>query len=217
MCDTPKMKHHSVGQWADFVRNLVAPAEAAVMREHLDSCRECRATVQGFEALNEVAALDNRISIPPEVTRRARALFDIQSPKRDWLAALRKLTARLVSDSSVDPLPAGVRAGEATGAGTVRQVTYRAGDYDVDLRLELAGDGGSEVVGQIVNRAGGRAQFEGSLVQVIAGGRTVGETETNQFGEFVLDRPVRPAGTLRISLRQAGFQVDLPLRAGKRG
>ncbi len=216
MRDTPKMKHHSVWQWADFVRKLVAPAEAAVMREHLDFCPECRSTVQRFEALNEVAVLDNRISIPPEVTRRARALFDIQSPKRDWLSALRKLAANLVSDSNVDLLPAGVRAGAASGTGTVRQVTYRAGDYEVDLRLELAGDGGSEIVGQIVNRADGRAQFEGSLVQVIAGGKTVGETETNQFGEFVLDRPVKPAGTLRISLRQAGFQVDLPLRTGKR-
>ncbi len=172
--------------------------------------------VKGLESLVKVAALDAEVVIPLDVTARARALFQVQKPSRDWLETLRKLAVELVSDNSLELQPAGVRSGTAAGIPFVRQLTYRAGEYDVDLRLEPIAAGGSEIVGQIANRRNDGAQLEGSLVQVIAGGKTVGETETNRFGEFVIERPVRPNGTLRIALRQAGFQIDLPLRAGKR-
>jgi Putative zinc-finger len=210
------MTHPGAEQWADFVRRLPMPTEQAALREHLDSCPECRSVVEGLETLVKVAALDAEIVIPPSVTARAYALFQVQTPSRDWLQALRKLAAELVFDDRLDPLPAGLRSGTMALTAFVRQLTYRAGDYDVDLRLEPVAAGGSEIAGQIANRHDHKEPLEGSIVQVIAGGKTVGETETNRFGEFLLEQPVRPNGTLRIALRPGGFRIDLPLRAGKR-
>lgn len=210
------MKHYNDGKWTDFVRQLLPAAERAAMQDHLDSCQTCRLTVGCLEATKQVAAIDSQISVPPEVAARARALFDKTKPERSWFKGLRQLAAELVFDSSRDLLPAGMRFGGTPGTAEPRHISYRAGEYDVHLRLEPTDAGVAEIVGQVVSRQVQAVPMEGLLVQVIAGGRTVGETETNRFGEFVLERPVRPTVTLRISLRDAGCRIELPLRTVKR-
>ena len=49
-----RMKHFSIGQWADFVRGLGDPVPLAAMQAHLASgCRRCEQTVI---ALRDAAA-----------------------------------------------------------------------------------------------------------------------------------------------------------------
>ena len=182
------------------------------MQQHLQSCERCRQTASSLAAVAETAAVDRAAPVPPELTVRARALFQPHDRPRDWVEALRELAAQLVFDSSaLEGLPAGVRGPVAEPS---RLLTFQAGDYEVDLRLESGGEA-PEIVGQIARRGGSDAGLEGALVQMITGGKTVSETETNRFGEFVLGRPVRSAGVLRIAIQRHGCRFDLPIHTKK--
>ena len=186
------------------------------MRQHLDTCAACRRTVAAFESAWEVAVADAACAVPPELTARAMAVFEVRQG-RDWIAPLRELACKLVFDSnSLDLLPSGVRSVSPSAGSEIRQLTYQAGDYEVDLHVEPHGSAAAEIVGQIAHRRPGGAALEGLLVQVLAGGKTVGETETNQFGEFVLARPAKPAVVVRIAIQPESSRIDLPIGIGKR-
>ena len=52
---------------------------------------------------------------------------------------------------------------------------------------------------------------EGIVVQVVCTGRTLGETSTNRFGEFVVEYPQGKAVILRLALRARGERIEVPL------
>lgn len=180
------------------------------MNSHLEDCADCRSTVAAFRALAGVIRSDAQAPVPAGTVARAEALFPPPPEGRDWIEKLKRLVAQPVFTANQDWLPAGVRSASTIEGSGVRQVSYRAGEYEVDLRLEAASAGRLEIAGQIA-RGSGRGYLEGVLIQVISRGKTVGETETNQFGEFLLERPREAAESLRILLRSAGHRIDVPL------
>jgi hypothetical protein len=206
-----EQQHYTVEMWADFVRGVLQRTEQAGMQAHLDSgCAGCAASVKWLGALARTWNQDFRLPVPADLTARAIELFQARRPKRDWVLGLRELAAELVAERRLDWLPLGVRASESTG----HRLLFRAGDYEVDLNFD---PGGSEdpagIVGQIANHRDRSESLDGVLVQLLAAGRTVGETETNRYGEFVIERPVRRGVVLRIAMEKPGFRIELPIRA----
>jgi len=145
--------------------------------------------------------------VPDEVVTRAQGIF-CPPERRTWAERLEPLIANLVLEIRPEWQVAGVRSG-AVGSG---RLLYRAGDYAVDLRLEPLGPEGSDIVGQIESEREPKDNLEGVVVQVVASGRTLGETETNEFGEFMIERPEDGKAVLRIVLSHCGHRIDLPLQ-----
>ncbi len=209
-----KATHPSVPEWSDYVRGLAGKTAVGTMREHLRTCAACRAIAADLSAVVKTAAADRESSVPSELTVQAKAIFR-PGPALDWLQRVRQLAAVLTFDSGAAAgLPVGVRG----SAASARQLSYSAGDYDVDLRVEPAGGGapGTDLAGQVVRRGLGSQGVEGALVQVVARGKTLRETETNQFGEFLLSYAATPAGMLRIVIREDSCQFDLSIENRKR-
>ncbi len=177
------------------------------MQEHLDSgCARCRNTVTWLTGLVRTADADNRNDPPAELVREAYAVFRALEP-RDWVEKLRQLAAELVFDSRSDLQPAGVRAVETD---RIRQ-RYHADGYSVDLQIETL-EASFDIVGQITCDFEEKENLTGTIVQIVAGGQTVAETETNQFGEFIIEKPQNRHMTLRIAMKRSGKRIDLPLQ-----
>jgi hypothetical protein len=199
------MKHFSAEEWSDYVRGLSPPEQRKEMEKHLQSgCVDCRGTI---DWLNDVVQAAAEAAEPPEqLVAEARAVFKA-TEDRSWIDKLQQLAAESVFDSRRDALPAGVRSG---ASGTVR-LRYRAAEYSVDLMLAKA-ESSLSLIGQIANESNPGEMMGGVLVQLIAAaGRTLSETKTNRFGEFVLDQRHQRGVKLRIALRDAGKKIDLPI------
>lgn len=201
------MRHFSAEKWSDFVRGVTPPRERDGMQAHLDSgCPQCRDTVAWLEQVAEASALDRTKDPPPELVDRAHAIFRAAEPK-DWVEQLEQIVAELIFDSRNDLQPAGIRSVET---GRVR-LLYRAGAYSVDLQTEPL-DTSLDIVGQIAGEGDRTEDMAGAVVQIVAGGRTLAETQTNQFGEFIIEQPRNRNAILRILLKRYAKRIDLPLQ-----
>ena len=199
------MKHFSAEQLIDYARGLTPAAEAAAMAAHVTDCPNCRQTLTWLSRAWQ-AASSGEPEVPAVLVARAKALFQPQPAERGWLETLRELTAVLVSQSAPELLPEGVR-----GGGLAGQFRFQAGPYVVDLSMEQGPP--PEIVGQLANQANPQEALGGALVEVRSGQRTLGATETNQFGEFIVDRPAARDLALAIALREAGARIVIPLKS----
>lgn len=196
--------HFSDGMWADYVRGVTGPDDAAGMRAHLEAgCAECERTV---ELLGRAASLQGELAVPEALTAQAKAIFAPRRASHSWVDALEQLAGELVWEAAPAWQLQGVRS---SGEAGLRRV-YRAGEYSVDLQIDRQGEA-DEIVGQIVNESDDNEQLEGILVEVFSAGQTVGETATNRFGEFILDYPAVKHPVLRLALRHRGQRIEVPL------
>jgi len=139
---------------------------------------------------------------PNAALRRALALgSQLASGARHshWLV-------KLLFDSAVQPLPAGVRGSTADRRllFEARAGADEAAAYQLDLRLRRERGGSLELTGQVL------PPLEGARIEVQAGrvrrGQALGDT-----GEFVLRGLPRGAGSLRLRLEEAeGPGLELP-------
>jgi len=185
---------------------LLPAADQAATQAHLDSgCDTCARTVGLFTAVSAAFLTD----VPADLTAAAVAVFEQSSKETDWIEKLTPLLPRLILGPGIGLQLAGIRAGNLTSARAV----YRAGHYSVDLSLELpeAADR-REMVGQISDELDAKNTLDGIVVQLLSAGKTVSETATNRFGEFVIELPAKNRVVLRVALRQQGHRIDLPLR-----
>jgi hypothetical protein len=165
--------------------------------------------VAWLQMVAQFASHEASFEPPQEVVVRAQSIFRPPESK-DWIERLQNMVAKLVFDSQLNLQPAGVRSVESD----IVRLLYRAGDYSIDLKVEPS-EGVCDIVGQIANEQNQSADLSGAVVQIVAAGRTLGETETNQFGEFMIEQPEVRKATLRIALKRDGKRIDLPLQYRK--
>ena len=106
--------------------------------------------------------------------------------------------ARLVFDSFLQPMPAGVRATQLPA----RRMVYQSENLMADLWLEPQTDSRHiALVGQIVDSARPDRQFD--TVPVVLQGRkgAIALATTNKFGEFHFNFDFEPSITLEIEVR----------------
>jgi hypothetical protein len=211
-----KNAHFDDQRWVDFVRGIAAEAVQKEMQTHLDSgCPSCRATFSWMGSVATLAAADSAILVPEDVVQKARELFVASPAPAGWIETLESIAAELISEVRWDWQPTGVRSGGASAETPVGdRLLFRAGDYAVDLKIEppSVSDAG-EIIGQIANQVDQQENLEGVVVQMVVLGRTLGETATNRFGEFLIEYPTGKKATLRLALKHRGQRIDLPLKA----
>src|SRR5690242_9151119 len=136
------MEHVSTEEILTYLDGQATDAEKSAFEAHWAVCAECS------ESKNQIQALEVRLRLEPTFEPSAGAvqawieLFpgapNVNKP------SLRQIIASLTYDSFDQPLLAGVR-GLATAP---RQFVYRAGDIDVDVKIE------STVAGERITLAG---------------------------------------------------------------
>jgi len=208
------MSHFSDEIWTDWARGIATPGAGNEIREHLArGCVTCSIALSTWEGVVELARRESAYDPPENVVRRAVALFERHAPTRSTVLARSALVAELVFDSFDNPRPIGVRSLERA----TRHVSYRAGSYFIDVRIEEASSSGrASVVGQLMHHPdASTSSLEGLSVVLTSGRATVAETTTNRFGEFTFEMETHRDNHLSIGVGE-DFAVVVPL-TGRRG
>src|SRR5574340_163903 len=192
------MKHFDITQWADYTRGLIAEPEARTMLEHLDSgCEKCRRAANVFAKLTPLARAEASTEVPEYVVHCAKAIAALARPESVEITP--RSAARLLFDSFLEPMPAGVRSQHSL----TRQTRYEAGRYAVDLRQEFErGSSRITLLGQIADREAPDTPVSESPVYLISGKTVVAQATSNQFGEFQME--YSPRRNLRLQIPLAG-------------
>src|SRR5690242_12455110 len=113
--------------WADYVRSLSDAGDASAIERHLhDQCPTCLRSFRLWQALAEYAAGEARIDIPAPNLRASRAVY-VEWYRRHSLPTRARM-ARLIFDSLLQPLPAGIRSAGASP----RRIVATLGSWSVD-------------------------------------------------------------------------------------
>lgn len=209
-----RKSHFSDGQWADFVRGVTAEAIWGEMQTHLDSgCHSCAASAAWMGKVAAMATADGTLELTEDMVRRAREIFVAPPSRPGWIETLETIAAELVSEVRLDWHLAGVRSAGAEVESAGDRLLFRAGDYAIDIKVEpSSANEAGEVIGQIANERDQQESLDGVVVQMVVLGRTLGETATNRFGEFLIEYPAGKKAILRLALKHRGQRIDLPLK-----
>jgi hypothetical protein len=204
--------HPTDGQWADLVRDLLDKGAAGRLRRHSLRCASCRQTLEAYAAVATLGRVEAAFTPPQEAISKAIVLFPERSRTRTL--AWPTLAGILTFDSWQQPALAGVRSQYAGD----RHVTFRSGDWEVDLRLETSQVGSVSVLGQVAHTTDHDVRLNGVPVRLLAGRRAVASSTLNAFGEFQLDCRVERTG-LRLDIPVSSKQVrlDIPVVAARAG
>lgn len=199
------MKHFDLWQWADFVRGLADPALQAAMAAHLSGCAQCQRNAEMLKAVAGAARSEAQYEPPAYAIRLAEVLYAYAPPEK---SRLRKLVARLVHDTALEPLPAGIRNQERRS----RRALYEAGGYHLDLQLELEpARGVITLVGQLADRIQPSTSTAEVPVWLMERESLVESTVCNELGEFQLEYEPRRHLRLFVPLPEAGKRLEIPL------
>ena len=189
-----KLTSHTVpfARLADLVEGRLAPAERAETQAHVGACRRCAERVAQLEKAVTLMRTDDSADAPRASVAAVLGLF--RARRADAPSLVGRIVAALTFDSARLAPAFGVRSSRPTDS---RQLTYTAGEHDIDLRLTRAAEGWA-ITGQVLGDcAGGRAG--------VAGGESV---ELNELCEFSLG-PL-PAGSYSLMLDLPGALVEIP-------
>jgi hypothetical protein len=199
------MNHFTLEDWIDFVRRLKSPPVTAQMQQHLDEgCGECLKAVRIWRDLFAFGSSERLYSPPGRALRSVQGYYRLLRAQRRGSRVA--IMARLLFDSLLEPLPAGIRSSQPSP----RQLVYSAGKVLIDLRLERRLDR-IHIVGQAQRRSLRGPEVGERDVLVLQETKTVARTRCNQFGEFQFDLESAENREYSIVLKGANSFV-VPLR-----
>jgi len=193
------MRHLTVETLLEHIEARLGTVELTQAMAHLATCDRCRAQASELEELMEFLERDRENEPPQDALDWTTQLFQpVLRPVAGRAGRILRIAQR-VFDSYEQPV-AGVRS-----AGEIpRQLLYRAGAVDVDLRIER-GEGRISLAGQLLSDA---AAFpRDTPVRLESGGAVRFTTSTNVVGEFSFDRV--PEDTYHLSLELPEGDVRL--------
>jgi hypothetical protein len=195
------MGHISTEELIEFVEGRTSPDTRLAVETHLAVCAGCQGLRQEVESLVGQLRRDSSFEPPAELVQWGVDLFQpIQRSAADRNGRggrrARPIIAAVVFDTYDEPMPVGVRR-----AGVPpRQLLFRAGDVDVDVKIEsLEVDGRISLAGQVLSNTA--AFFDNTSVKLESHGIVRFRTTTNPVGDFSFDEV--PKDTYHLS-------VDLP-------
>jgi hypothetical protein len=172
----------------------LSDAEKVAFDTHLTSCTDCSGLKQEMQSLVVKLTEDAAFEPPDELVQWGIHLFQpIMQPEPSGLP---RFIASLVFDTFEQPMFAGIRR---VGAPP-RQLLFRAGEVDVDVKIEsMEANDRITLVGQVLSA--GAKFFDNTPVKLESHGIVRYRTKTNVVGEFTFDEV--PKDTYHLS-------VDLP-------
>lgn len=191
------MRHVSAEKLMEYMDGLLTEEAKATVAGHLTQCSDCAETNQELQLFVLRLQADASFEPPADVVQWGISLFQpMLQPQETVGGKVRKIIASLIFDNFDEPMLAGVRR---VGA-PARQLLFRAGDVDIDVKIEST-DANDRIslVGQVLSND--EKFFDNTPVKLESHGMVRYKTTTNQVGEFVFDEV--PKDTYHLS-------VDLP-------
>lgn len=190
------MRHITVENLIDYIDGRVSGVEKSTLESHVAACGDCTELKQEFQTLMNRLKDDASFEPPAELVDWGIDLFQPMMVPAGKVGGLRKYIASLVFDTYDQPLLAGIRR---VGAPP-RQLLFRAGDVDVDVKIEsMEANDRITLVGQVLSNTD--KFFDNTPVKLESHGIVRYRTRTNVVGEFSFDEV--PKDTYHLS-------VDLP-------
>jgi len=192
------MTHLKTENILGFIDGSSTTSVRTETENHLKVCRECDDLRMELTELMTRLQADSAYEPPVQLMQWGIDLFQpVVRPEAVGAGAwVRKFVASLVFDTYDQPLMAGVRR---VGAPP-RQLLFRAGDVDVDVKIEsMETNDRITLVGQVLSS--GAKFFDNTPVKLESHGIVRYKTRTNLVGEFSFDEV--PKDTYHLS-------VDLP-------
>lgn len=191
------MRHLSTDRLMEYMDGQITEEARATIDTHIATCLECREMRDELMQFVEKLQSDSMFEPPAEAVRWGVSLFQpMLQPKETLGGKVRKIVASLVFDT-FDEVLSGVRR---SGGTPPRQLLFRAGDIDVDVKIEsVETNDRISLVGQVLSNS--EKFFDNTTVKLESHGMVRFKTMTNFVGEFVFDEV--PKDTYHLS-------VDLP-------
>jgi hypothetical protein len=190
------MQHVNIENLINYIEGKSTDLDRSAVETHLAACNDCVELKQEFRGLISTLQEDAQYEPPAELVEWGVNLFQPVMqlvPQKD---GIRKIVASLIFDTFDQPLFAGVRR---VGAPP-RQLLFRAGDVDVDVKIEsMEANDRITLVGQVLSTT--TKFFDNTPVKLESHGVVRYRTKTNVVGEFSFDEV--PKDTYHLS-------VDLP-------
>ena len=174
------MKHFSTETLLDFARGLLPSLRADELKHHVEGCKKCLASYDMWRAVMGAGRREKKYRPSESAVQRAKEACGL---REGWRPSGRKTRARLIFDSFLQPLPAGVRNSMAA----TRQLQYRSGPLiiDIDLAKEShAPEAPIFLMGQILNADKPDQRVKDFRVFLLRGKRIRGQTNSSPLGEF---------------------------------
>jgi len=189
------MRHVSSEILLDYVEGKVSEDSRLSVERHLSECSDCLQTRDSLRSLVLQLQEDSSFEPPASLVQWGMDLFQPMLQPAVG-GKLKKIIASLVFDNYDQPMLAGVRR---VGA-PARQLLFRAGDVDVDVKIEaMEATNRISLVGQVLSNT--EKFFDNASVKLESQGIVRYRTLTNVVGEFSFDEV--PQDTYHLS-------VDLP-------
>ena len=188
------MRHVTAEEIANYIDGRSSQEERTTLDVHLTHCKDCGELKQELQSLVSHLQEDSAFEPPAELLQWGIQLF--QPIMHAESNSIPRFIASLIFDTFDQPMFAGVRR-----VGTPpRQLLFRAGEVDVDVKIEsMEANDRITLVGQVLS--GGSKFFDNTPVKLESHGIVRYRTKTNVVGEFTFDEV--PKDTYHLS-------VDLP-------
>ena len=193
-----------------FIQGSLEPNSKAVIDAHFATgCGPCQESRRWLNEVFSVTAQDDSFDFKEEAIQWSVAQFKALS----GMSPLRKrLPARLLFDNLMPRQALEVRSTAPPMAG--RQMLFRAGSYDVDLRIELVEESATTlIIGQVVNAALLPLNLVGLIVRLVPHGADRAtdqeyQTETDSRGMFRLRGMTPGSYDLIINTSDGDLWID---------
>jgi len=174
------MEHYSIDAWIDFVRGVGSGNGSIQMGQHLDrGCVMCKKTFDTWKQVVNFAHHEASCEPPAWALESVKSSF--LSPSQQPVQEGRFELARLLFDSALQPITAGVRS----TASVVRQLLYQSGTVCIDMRMQpKPGSESMVLIGQLLDSAKPDHGMSGIPVSLLYKGDTLSQSKTNDVGEF---------------------------------
>src|SRR5438094_8561868 len=171
------MRHVTIENLINYMDGQPTDVEKSTLEGHLVTCAECSQLKQEFQILTTRLREDSSFEPPAELVQWGVSLFQpVMQPESK--GTIRKIIASLVFDTFEQPLTAGVRR---VGAPP-RQLLFRAGDVDVDVKIEsMEANNRITLVGQVLSS--NAKFFDNTPVKLEYHGIVRYRTRTNVVGD----------------------------------
>lgn len=196
------MFHPEIEEIIAYAGEQFSEIDRDPLEQHMRSCTECTERVEEYRRLDHLLKQDASFEPPADLVSWAVNLFQPLVRPEARPGMVRRLVAALVYDTFEQPALGGVRS---LAVAPARQLLFRAGEIDVDLRIESAGRKDQlRMIGQVLGRS---AFLADAPVRLESHGVVRYRSRTNPVGEFSFEDVAKDTYNLTVDLPEG--QVTL--------
>lgn len=202
VCRFRSMDHLTTENIITYLDGKATDAEKRTVQAHLAVCAECIESMRQIESVEVMLREEPSFEPPDHLVERWMNVFRTTPvPKPEKTASLPRMIASLVFDSFVQPVLVFER-----GLGPrPHQKIFRAGDIDVDVKIQSVGTGEQiSLEGQVLDSS--TTFLDDVAVCLESHGVVRYRTRTNKVGEFSFEVPNE---TYHLSIRLPEVEIAI--------